>query len=81
MKFIPINNFIIIKLIKKKSKIILYKEKKTNLGKIIFLPKKIKNIKKGDKIIFKNKSIKRLNFSKKYLYLNYNNIICIVKNE
>ncbi|MGX7582541.1 hypothetical protein [Candidatus Vidania fulgoroideorum] len=78
-KIIPINNFVIIKLLIKKSKII-NNLMKSNIGKVVFINCN-KKIKIGDKIIFSTPSLKKLNYlSSKYIYLKYKKIIGIIKN-
>lgn len=79
-KIIVINNFVIIKLFKEKKKIILSKNlSHSNMGQIISCPKG-KKVRKGNIIIFDKKDVKELNFfKKKYMYLKYKKIICLIK--
>ncbi|MGX7577323.1 hypothetical protein [Candidatus Vidania fulgoroideorum] len=78
LKLFTLNNFIILKLINQKTKIIYSKNLlHINIGKVIF--NNNKNIKPGSKIMF-NKLYSKFNFfSKKYVYIKYKQIICIIK--
>lgn len=86
-KLFPINKNIILKkvILNRHSKIILPLsiEKKSYLGKILYLPTGLKIYKKlrlGDIVVYSKYSINKLNLlGNKYLYVKYKDIILIIK--
>ncbi|WP_458659057.1 hypothetical protein [Candidatus Vidania fulgoroideorum] len=85
-KLKPLNNNIIIKNYKSKKKSNIFFSKNiliSNVGKVLFIPKskKIKSkIKIGDKVIYSKKNSSKIQISsKKYIYLKFKNIICVLE--
>ncbi|MGX7582964.1 hypothetical protein [Candidatus Vidania fulgoroideorum] len=77
MNIKPINNWIFLKKIKKNS-VIISKKKESNIGVVKSLCKKLKKqIKINDKVIYKKFSSQ--NFKKKGIFVNFKNVIAIIK--